>query len=121
MKQLQSLDNYFTEVDDMFDEAKKEHDFKLFTKTCKRTINLTIDVYSQYSKKTIEEIYEKGDSYEMMFLMDMLQNKITELIIKGKVANEIYSSIIKQMNNHSEIDSTLAKGDSFKIFIENEL
>ena len=57
----------------------------------------------------------------MMFLMDMLQNKITELIIKGKVANEIYSSIIKQMNNHSEIDSTLAKGDSFKIFIENEL
>jgi len=43
-------------------------------------------------------------------------------MLKGKVANEIYTSVIKQMNTCSEIDSTLAKGNkSFKIFIDNEL
>jgi len=121
MYELRELNEYFTEVDDMFEEAKLDYEFELFTKTCKRTVSKTIDIYTAFCRDTITQLHEQGDYTEMSYLMEMLQSKITDLVLKGKVANEIYASVIKQMNSCSEIDSALALRKDFKIFIENEL
>jgi hypothetical protein len=120
MNEIQELDSYFQEFEDSLEEIKVTYEYENFTKSCQRVVDKAIVKYRDYAQEEIIRFHEKGDLFEMNLLMEVFSETLDKCILDAKVKDSIYRATIYQMNDCSEIDSTLTTSKDFKLFIKNK-